>query len=102
RTADRIAHGQPSGTNVRQRVYGYVAGGYDVLAEGDHIMTRRRSGIHRVTAAVLWGMVLVLLCGTVSVSAAAAPAAPPQAPSLQQLFKQNPPAVVLFTQLAAC
>jgi len=46
-------------------------------------------------------MVLVLLCGTLSVSAAPAPAAPPQAPSLQQLFKQNAPAVVLITQLDA-
>src|SRR5947209_9018964 len=64
-------------------------------------MTRRRSGIHRVTVPVLWGMVLVLLCGTLSVSAAPAPAAPPQAPSLQQLFKQNAPAVVLITQLDA-
>ncbi len=50
---------------------------------------------------VSWGMVLVLLFGTLGVSAAPAPTPSQPVPSLQQLFKQNAPAVVLITQLDA-
>src|SRR2546427_5684619 len=49
------------------------------------------------------GMVLVLLFGPAAVWAASAPAsaAPQPGPTLQQLFKQNSPAVVLIQQLDA-
>src|SRR2546426_4959871 len=49
------------------------------------------------------GMVLVLLFGPPAVWAASAPApaAPQPGPTLQQLFKQNSPAVVLIQQLDA-
>ena len=45
-----------------------------------------------------WGLVGLLLFGSVGASAAPAPSPQPSTPSLQQLFKMSAPAVVLITQ----
>ncbi len=63
------------------------------------MIPRNRQGC-RFTSRVLWAIVIVLLCGTTGGFAAPA-ASPGSAPSLQQLFKQSAPAVVLITQLNA-
>lgn len=62
------------------------------------MIIRKRWG-RALAAPVVWGMVFVLLTGTPGTLAAPGSAPPPQAPTLQQLFKQNAPAVVLITQV---
>ncbi len=64
-------------------------------------MTSRGHQRGALAVPVSWGFVLVLLCGTLGASAAPAPAPSQPTPSLQQLFKQSAPAVVLITQLDA-
>lgn len=64
-------------------------------------MTGHRHERRALAARASWGTVLVLLFSTLTAQAAPAPTPPQAAPTLQQLFKQNSPAVVLITQVDA-
>lgn len=71
------------------------------VLEEDHTMPSREHHHRALAVPVSCGIVLVLLFGALGASAAPAPTSPPPAPSLQQLFKQSAPAVVLIKQLDA-